>query len=469
MILKSIKWRLLLWMASLLTLILTGLGIAIYEIHLSNQLGQFDDRLRRRVATMSESLYTAPQSGNEKPSPNPGANQTAPNSLKLPANIAPLFRTMNTNNYYSVLWLQDDVDPFRKSPNSPPDVNRPNLNDKDNGTYIRSHGGYREAYHATERGDILLVGRGVTAEFEEARKFARLISLGGFGVLAFALAGAWWLVTRALRPLEKISDAAEKISSGNLSQRIKTAESESELGKLASVLNSTFARLETSFAQQKQFTSDASHELRTPIAVLISEAQTTLARERSPEEYREALNASLETAQKMRQLTESLLQLARLDAGQEQLRREKNNLAAIAQRCEKLVQTLARERQLRIESQLHDAEIYCDVTRIEQVVTNLLTNAIKYNREGGLIQLHTGMVGGVAVLSVTDTGLGIAEKDLPRVFERFYRADQSRTGSNTGLGLAISKAIVEAHGGTIEVASKVNEGSTFTVRLPAHA
>ncbi len=469
MILKSIKWRLLLWMAFLLTLILTGLGFAVYEIHLSDQLGQFDDRLRRRVATMSESLYTASQSNNEQTSSNAPANLPAPNSLRLPANIVPLFRTVNTNNYYSVLWLQDNADPFRKSPNTPSGVNRPNLSDKNNGTYIRSRGGYREAFHATERGDILLVGRAATAELDEARKFSQLIFLGGIGVLALALASAWWLLTRALRPLEKISDAAEKISSGNLSQRIKTADSESELGKLAGVLNSTFARLETSFAQQKQFTSDASHELRTPIAVLISEAQTTLARERTPEEYREALTASLETAQKMRQLTESLLQLARLDAGQEQMRREKNNLATITQRCEKLVQTLARERQLRIESQLHDAEIFCDHTRIEQVVTNLLTNAIKYNREGGLIRMNTGMVGGVAVLSVSDTGLGIAGADLPRVFERFYRADQSRTGSDSGLGLAISKAIVEAHGGTIEVVSKMNEGSTFTVRLPAHA
>ena len=467
MIFKSIKWRLLLWMAGLLTLILTGLGICIYEIHLTGRLNQFDDRLRRRVATLSESLYTPPQPGIEKPSPvPPTTNQPAPNHLKLPADIAPLFRTMNTNNYFSVLWLRADDDPFKKSPNTPPGVLRPNPADKDTGIYIRSHDAYREAYHATERGDIVLVGRVVTPEYEEMQKFARLVCLGGIGVLTFALAGAWWLVSRALRPLEKISDAAAKISSGNLSQRISIAESESELGKLAAVLNSTFARLETSFAQQKQFTSDASHELRTPIAVLISEAQTTLARERSPEDYRESVSASLDTAQKMRRLTESLLELARLDAGQEGLRREKTSLPAIIHDSMKLVRALAADRRLRIHCDLTNVEIVCDANRVAQVVTNLLTNAVNYNRDGGNILIATRIENAMAVLTVADTGQGIAKKNLPRVFERFFRADTSRHGGNSGLGLAISKAIVEAHGGTIEVASEENVGTTFTVRLP---
>ncbi len=467
MIFKSIKWRLLLWMAFLLTLILTGLGVAIYEIHVTDRLNQFDERLRRRVATLSESLYRVTSADTDKLATNlPSTNPPAPNYLKLPANVSPLFRTVNTNNYYSVLWLGAEGNPFKKSPNTPAGVLRPTVDDKDIGTYIRSHDEFREAYHATERGDIVLVGRLATTESTAAQRFSQWLSLAGISVLALALTGGWWLVTRALRPLEKISAAAEKISSGNLSQRISVAESEGELGKLAAVLNSTFARLEAAFAQQKQFTSDASHELRTPIAVLISEAQTTLARERSPEDYREALTASLDTAKKMARLTESLLELARLDAGQEILRREKVFLNQLVEEGVKLVRPLAATRQLKLHCELAPTEISADANHLAQVITNLLINAIHYNRDDGEIRVTTQLENGLAILTVADTGRGIAAKDLPRVFERFYRADKSRSGGNSGLGLAICKAIAEAHGGTIQVVSEENVGTTFTVQLP---
>jgi heavy metal sensor kinase len=491
MLTKSIKWRLLLWMAFLLTFILTGLGIAIYEIHLASQLGQFDDRLRRRVAMMSAALY-APGAGIDNRSPGPPGDNAGPppmppdefsggppdqnppprdkpalNFEQLPADVARLFENTNTTSFYFVLWLRDATTPFKQSANTPAGVTRPPPGEKDSGTYVRMHDEFREAYHATERGDCVLVGRIVTPEWDEARQFGRMLFLGGLGILAFVMAGAWWLIVRALRPVEKISAAALKISSGDLSHRISAAETESELGQLTAVLNSTFARLEAAFAQQKQFTADASHELRTPLTVMISEAQLALSRERSPEDYREALAACLDTAQKMRGLTGALLELARLDAGQEFLHREKTDLAAVAGDCVKLIRPLAVTRHLQIHSDLAPAETVCDETHIAQVVSNLLTNAINYyNKDGGEIRVVTRRKNGAAVLTVADTGQGIAARDLPRVFERFYRADKSRTGGNTGLGLAISKAIVEAHGGTIEVSSLENVGTTFTVILP---
>src|SRR5450756_1302711 len=160
---------------------------------------------------------------------------------------------------------------------TPDGVTHPHTAEKDTGTHIRVRRMFREAYHVTEHGDCVLVGRTATEEYDEATRFARLVFLGAAGVLGLILAGAWGLLVRALRPLEKISAAALKIASGDLSQRINIPDTDSELGRLAAVLNSTFARLETSFSQQRQFTSDASHELRTPISVLISEAQTTLA------------------------------------------------------------------------------------------------------------------------------------------------------------------------------------------------
>jgi len=269
-----------------------------------------------------------------------------------------------------------------------------------------------------------------------------------------------------LRPIENISAAAVKISAGDLSQRINVAEAESELGQLAAVLNSTFARLEAAFAQQQQFTADAAHELRTPVSVMLTQTQTALNRERSGAEYRETLEACQRASQRMRKLIESLLELARLDAGQETLKRLRFDLSQMANDCVELVRPLADERGVKILSELAPLEITGDSERLAQVVINLLTNAIQYNRSGGEARLKLESPGNLAVLTVADTGPGIPIEDLPHVFERFYRGDKSRSSGNTGLGLAISKAIVEAHGGTIEVLSKPGAGTTFTVRLP---
>jgi heavy metal sensor kinase len=294
------------------------------------------------------------------------------------------------------------------------------------------------------------------------------LKLAGFGgiILLFGFAGGWWFVSRALRPIENISAAAVKISAGDLSQRINVAEAESELGKLASVLNSTFARLDAAFAQQKQFASDAAHELRTPISVMLTQAQTALNRERTAPEYRETLEACQRAAQRMRKLISALLELARLDAGQEQMKRLRFDFSRTVADGVELVKPLAEERGVKIFTELSPLEITGDAERLAQVATNLLTNAIQYNKPEGEVRVTLASQGDLAVLTVSDTGPGIPAEDLPRVFERFYRGDKSRTGGNAGLGLAISKALVEAHGGAIEVSSKENAGTTFTVRLP---
>ena len=296
----------------------------------------------------------------------------------------------------------------------------------------------------------------------------KLAGVGGV-ILVLGLAGGWWLAGRAIRPIDDISATAAKISAGDLSQRINAADTESELGRLAGVLNSTFARLETAFAQQRQFTSDAAHELRTPVAVILTQVQSALNKERTCPEYRETLEACQRAAQRMRRLTESLLALARLDAGQAALNRRRFNLAGTARESIELVSPLADARGVSIIPDLAAVECDGDAERLAQVITNLLTNAIQYNREHGEVRVTVKREADWAILAVVDTGPGIAAEDLPRVFERFFRADTARTGSsgNAGLGLAISKAIVEAHGGTIAVASAPGAGTTFTLRLPA--
>jgi heavy metal sensor kinase len=329
------------------------------------------------------------------------------------------------------------------------------------------NGLFRESMMVMGMGERVLVGRTIAPELAELRRTALMLTSVGAGILLLGLAGGWWLASRAIRPIEDISATAVKISGGDLSQRINIGETESELGRLASVLNSTFARLDAAFAQQQQFTSDAAHELRTPVSVMLTQTQTTLNRERSAAEYRETLESCQRAAQRMRRLIESLLELARLDAGQQQMKYLRFDLAQTARDCVRLVEPIAESRHVKIVCEAPPLECVGDSERLGQVITNLLTNAITYNKENGEVRVNGETRNGSVILTVSDTGVGISAKDLPHVFDRFYRADSSRTSGNTGLGLAISKAIVEAHGGVIEVSSQSEVGTVFTVRLPS--
>jgi heavy metal sensor kinase len=318
------------------------------------------------------------------------------------------------------------------------------------------------------RGECILAGRSLTPDLAALRRLGIWLTMAGAGVLLLGLAGGWWLASRAIRPIEEISATAVKIADGDLSHRINVADTESELGRLATVLNSTFARLEGAFAQQARFTADASHELRTPVAVILNQTQSALTRERPGAEYREVLEACQRAAQRMRALTESLLELARLDGGQAALKREPCDLARVAQDSVQLVRPLAQEAGVQIECQLAGTDCLADAEQLGRVVLNLLNNAIQFNQRGGTVRISITANNGTAVLEVADTGSGIPAEDLPHIFERFYRVDKSRAQpqGNAGLGLAICKAIVEAHSGTIVAASEPGAGSTFTVTLP---
>src|SRR5437667_11836 len=179
----------------------------------------------------------------------------------------------------------------------------------------RMRGTLREMFHFTPPGECVLAGRDISRELSDSRRFAGLLLGAGGAVLVLGLVGGWWLSARAIRPIKEISATASRISGGDLSQRIPADDTDNELGQLAGVLNSTFARLEATFAQQARFTSDAAHELRTPVSVILTQTQTALSRPRAEPEYREALAACQRAAQRMRKLTASLLELARLDAG----------------------------------------------------------------------------------------------------------------------------------------------------------
>jgi heavy metal sensor kinase len=333
---------------------------------------------------------------------------------------------------------------------------------------LRARENFREAYTRMGQGELVLVGHDLTADLLRLHHLAWLMAGAAGAILGLGLIGGHWLAGRSLRPIADIGAAAAKIAAGDLRQRIGTPDTDSELGQLAQVLDATFARLEAAFARQARFTADAAHELRTPLAVVLTHTQNALAVPCASEEHREALAACQRAAQRMRALTESLLWLARLDSGSQVRRRVSCDLAGRVADCVQLLLPLAGRRGIEVRTDLVPSPCAGDPEQIDQVITNLVTNAIEHNAEHGEIRIATQAGPGGATLTVADNGPGIAADQLPRVFDRFYRTDASRSRSSggVGLGLAIAKAIVEAHGGTIRAESQPGSGAVFTASFP---
>lgn len=496
----SIRWRLQLWHALLLLFVLAGFGFTAWRLQQTNELRHLDQELTHRVSVLASVMRLQNAAPGRPPGPygpppgrppfnsveppptgRPGPNESfprpdrlereggefvpsAPAELRLSGGEAGLFESETNSPFYYVVWLRDgrELSRFASAPTA---VSRPEPAGAPFTSRFR--GTLRECFHYTPRGECILVGRDIRSELADLRRFAGWLMGTGGVVLVLGLVGGWWISTRAIRPIKAISATAARISTGDLTQRIHTADAHSELGELARVLNDTFGRLQASFTRQAQFTADASHELRTPVSVVLTQTQTALARERPAAEYRESLAACQRAAQRMRRLTESLLTLARLDSGEAASSREPCDLERIARDAIELLRPLAQEQGIALEVEATPARCEGNAEQLGQVVTNLVSNAIAYNRPGGSVRVAVTSEADAAALCVNDTGPGIGPEDLPHIFERFYRADKARSNAagRTGLGLAITQAIVEAHGGTIEVATEAGKGSTFTVRL----
>jgi two-component system, OmpR family, sensor kinase len=469
-IFNSIKWRLQIWYGLILVATI-AIGIAEdCQMERERQLAEVDRALHVQFQNLMSALHLPPPRPFDDFSPPPPERRMpdSPSGFHLQEEaVTSFFENIGAANYYCAIWLADGRK-FMASTNAPQDIALPIDFLTRDGPLAQTRGANREIIFRVRMPDYnIIIGRPMTAELQELRRYDFKQFTNGVMILIFSLAIGVWLVSRSLKPIKNISAAAVKISAGDLSQRINVAEAESELGQLAAVLNSTFARLESAFAQQKQFASDAAHELRTPVSVILTQTQTALNRERDAASYKETVEACQRAAQRMRKLIKSLLELARLDAGQEKLKRLQIDFSKTVEDCVELIRPIAEERGVKIISELEPLEISGDSERLAQVVTNLLTNAIQYNRDGGEVRVSLKIKNGFAALKISDTGLGISAEDLPNVFKRFFRGDKSRTGAaNAGLGLAITKAIVEAHGGTIEVASKEDVGTTFRVKLP---
>ena len=315
---------------------------------------------------------------------------------------------------------------------------------------------------------------------EPQRKFAGV--LGAFTgvvllsmplILAAATACGVWLGRRALAPVARIADDARAITESSLSSRLAVPTSGDELQQLSETLNDMLDRIEQSFTRTRQFTADASHELRAPMTLIYTAAQHALRRERSHGELVESLQKILRESQRTARLIDDLLSLARGDAGSEGAALQPVDAGPVLRDVAEQAGVMGAARGIAIDLEIDDRPLTVDAdeAQLRRLLLILADNAVKYTPEGGRVTLIGRVEAGEVRLSVADTGPGIAADDLPRVFERFWRADRvrSRDGGGTGLGLAIARQIAERHHARLDASSEPGRGATFTLALPLAA
>lgn len=287
-------------------------------------------------------------------------------------------------------------------------------------------------------------------------------------LLILSVIGGYLIARAALRPIKKVTEAANAISDGtDLKARIGMPRGSDEVSQLAASFDNMFDRLEQSFEAEQRFTSDASHELRTPTTVILAECNYAQKNAETIDDYRSALDVIQRQAEKMSALVKSLLEITRMDQGTQKVSFEYADLSElVGVVCEE--QALVAQKGIRLEHSIRP-DIFCeiDVFLITRVLQNLIDNAYKFGRENGLVRVTLTRAPGGAAISVADNGIGIAPDQLDQIFKRFYQADESRR-SQTGMGLGLSmvEQIVHLHGGTIDVKSTLGAGTTFTVFLP---
>jgi two-component system OmpR family sensor kinase len=311
-------------------------------------------------------------------------------------------------------------------------------------------------------------------------RLAVSLALSSVLILLLAFGGGYWLADRAMKPVQKIVHTARRISESDLSQRINLHRDD-EIGELANTFDQMLDRLQAAFQRQRQFTADASHELRSPLAIIELETNRALERTRSPQEYKKALRLIQSENEWMSQLVNELLLMARMDAGQTAMQTERLDLSEVVVDVTERLNPLAQAQGVALKTGLlEECYVQADRVYVGQLLTNLVENAIKYSQENDaqvLVESSKKVVDEHSwnLVRITDNGPGIPEEHLPYIFNRFYRLDKARFRqvneedtpiSGSGLGLAIAQSIAQAYGGRIEAHSEIGKGTTFTVWLP---
>lgn len=439
---ESLRARLVLWYAAVLTLVVLSYGGAVVYQSWRSMIAGVDAELDAYAREVSEALTPVGDGRFD---------------LELPPDAATYFFRREGGRPYYVIWNRRGELVDRSDSDLP--LARP-------GNTAR---GRREVVLQAASGTIVLVGRDI-ADLRRAQWGLFLnVALAGVATLGVAIFGGWFVAGRALAPIKRISQAARAMSDGDLDARIAVEHTESELEQVASTLNDAFDRLRLAVEQERRFIADASHELRTPISVLRAETEWALDRDRNTQQYKDALTVGRRAALRMQDIVERLLALVRADVAH-----DVQDLAPVAMRTliddvAAWLAPMATARGISVTVSGDAFSVNGDAEGLREALTNVIANAILYNKPGGTVTISTRADGGTARIEVIDTGIGIPVDALPRVFDRFYRVDKARSREmgGSGLGLSIARTIFLAHGGDISCTSERGTGSVFVISLPA--
>jgi heavy metal sensor kinase len=479
--LESVRAQLTLWYTAVLVFVLVALSLLTGFVFLRG----VEQRMDADLSELSNSFLVTVHAEME--------DRTAPDPFKVAVQVAITEHHFRDHVYGIVdsagkviISSLDDVS-AESSKNSPPAnllasaafdefLSRASRENRFFGNVKGGRSGYRAfAQRFVARGSTytLVILRSLHPQKEMledvTETFAWVIPIA----ILLASGGGYFLARKSLAPVVAMSSQAGRIGAANLHERLAIQNERDELGHLARSFNNLLDRLSESFERQRRFMADASHELRTPVAILRGEAEVALSQQaRSLEEYRESLNVLHHEAERLTHIVEDLFTLTRADAGQYPLQPRDFYLEELIAECVHSTRTLALAKKISLNFDgAAESPIHADESLLRRMILNLLDNAIKYTPEGGRVSVACRREGNEYALSITDSGTGIPAELQPRIFERFFRADKARSRSENddggaGLGLAISRWIAEAHQGRLELTHSDSTGSTFTAFLP---
>src|SRR5262245_33037531 len=320
--------------------------------------------------------------------------------------------------------------------------------------------------HSAGKAYTLQLAQDRSSDEQVERNFALLFIAVLFGGVVASALIAIIVTRRGLQPLRKMTESLGRIGPDQLKERIGSSGWPHELQPLAGAFDQMLERLDDSFTRLSQFSADLAHELRTPIANMLGEAQVALTRDRTAADYRESIESTVAECERLSRIVDNLLFVARVDAAREPIARKWFDARAAVEKIAAFYQTVADDCHVTITCS-GDGHIHADPDLFERAVGNLLDNALRFVPEHGSIRIAVSEHNSNFQVTVSDNGCGIAAEHLPRVFDRFYRAESSRSSDGAGLGLALVKSIVELHGGSAAIQSKLSQGTAVVLRFPA--
>jgi heavy metal sensor kinase len=315
---------------------------------------------------------------------------------------------------------------------------------------------------------IVQVGQAMESQARLLDAFKRIFIITMSFLIVLAAGVGWFMARRAVSGIEAVTHTAQKISGGSLQERVPVKPRGDEIDQLATTFNQMVDRIQTLLTEIKEMSDNIAHDLRSPVTRIRGTAEVTLTTSKSLDDYENMAASTIEDCDRLLDMINTMLLISKTEAGVEKPSREEVDIAALIRQACEIFQPIAEDKNVRLSHRAAEKTlIFGDTRMLQRMLSNILDNAVKYTPSGGKIEVSlTETKSGDAIISISDTGVGISDADLPRIFERFYRCDQSRSQPGIGLGLSLARAIARAHGGDITVTSTVNQSSNFNITLP---